>query len=189
MSYNPSPKWDGEDAFEDNPEISSRESTWERMAAKLSTLEVDPVDLVRRLFDDLEPSARPILPNQLASSSALSRYGRLVAEAAPDIEMALRSQTEVLITAFRCFDGGETEQDAWVGVLLDESLSLSALFRYCLALQCADGYRDLSTNRFQRVADHYEWPANEQYRKNKDAYDRAWVIILPPSLRNESRSL
>jgi len=191
--YSPSPKWDGEEAFEDNPEISSRKSTWERMASKLATLEVDPVDLVRRLFDDLGPSERPIMPNQLASSSTLSRYDRLVAEAAPDIELALKSQLEVLITAFRCSDTAGTQVDVWVGVLLDEGLSLSALFRYCLALQHAaealgEGpFADVT--RFERVAEHYEIPANEQYRKNKDAYDRTWKKILPPGLRNESSSL
>ena len=182
--YRPSPKWDGEEAFEDNPEITPRESTWERMAAKLVGLKVDPVDLVQRLFDDLAPGERPILPNQLASGSLLSRYGRLVSESVPDIELALKSQLEVFITAFRCSDDVGTEQDVWVGVLLDEGLSLSALFRYCLALRHAEDSLVPAT-RFERVAEHYEVPANEQYMRNRDVYDKAWVKILPPSLVNK----
>lgn len=187
--YYPSSKWDGEDAFDDNPELTPRESTWRRVASKLRELEIDPVDCVVRIFADLMPGESPLQPNQMASKDVVARYYSLSSITVEEIEAALKAQAEIATAEFRWghSSGPSSKQDLWVDILLDEALSLSALFRYCLASDLANevngsGGRD----RFLKVAGYYEPQATSQYRRNHDAYDEVWHEILPDEFRERA---
>jgi hypothetical protein len=65
---------------------------------------------------------------------------------------------------------GSEAVEAWREVLLDYSLPLSALFRYCLAKSLV---RE-GNERFESVAEEFRVAAALQYLRNPRSYDEIW---------------
>jgi hypothetical protein len=64
-------------------------------------------------------------------------------------------------------------------VLLDENLSLSALFRYCIArrAKCFD------------IARRYRTSAAVQYVRQRELYDTVWGALIPPKFKMKAQSI
>ena len=72
-----------------------------------------------------------------------------------------------------------TDAQIFRAVLGNRLLSLSALFRYCLAR--SEGYSEL--------AESFHQEAIEQYLDDPDAYDRIWEQWVPDDFRRDVRKL
>jgi hypothetical protein len=101
--------------------------------------------------------------------------------AAVEMEMPwqLRHQKQVCQFALsELFETTDWTRDQIIGsVLFDETLNMSALFRYCFA----DG------QKIERVKDEYREQAVLQYMRHPKAYDFIWGTLLPKGFSKFAR--
>lgn len=72
-------------------------------------------------------------------------------------------------------------------VLTDESLELSALFRYCVACHLLERTADQKARRlFAEVAATYKAAAVAQYARDRAEYDQHWAGFLPRGFAEEA---
>lgn len=151
---------------------------WPRLAAFIRKNNLPPAEYIAFLFSLRK--VHPLLPDQMMSAASLQQYQeRQVSpsNSAENLDAALKMQIlkarAELVHRMRN-DGvrkklGWSQKDILTSVLTDDSLPLSALFRYCLAV----------SERLPDVAARLRGAAEGQYMRNPDAYDRAWRRWLP----------
>ena len=79
-------------------------------------------------------------------------------------------------------DSASSEDAALVSVLLDDTVELSPLFRYCAAVFS----RNNDPERFGKVIEYYYEPALVQYMRSKKNYDEIWREFIPEDFRREA---
>ena len=127
---------------------------------------------------------RPIDPTQLNKPKARDLYLSVAQRSSSDTTRLFLLQKNVFSreTAkmqFRKEKYHWTDAQIFRAVLGNRLLSLSALFRYCLAR--SEGYSEL--------AESFHQEAIEQYLDDPDAYDRIWEQWVPDDFRRDVRKL
>lgn len=146
---------------------------WPKVADFVLDNGLEAVSFVRSQFYDRR---LPPQPNQLLSEKALHRYERYHGAAREKVVQALSSQQYRADLEFwaKVQFCGRTEEDAWFDVLLDQSIELSALFRYCKAVEL--GKND---DAMKYVVRRYRAPAAFQYLRYRSEYDDVWADFIP----------
>lgn len=148
------------------------EKCWNKAAEFVINHSCDPDIFVHAQFQ----RARLVRPNQLYAAKALQNYTEYVAEY--DYVIADRFQAEANTFRAKLFEyqpflTGRSEHAQWRFILNDTTVTLSPLFRYCLAVDCG----------FDALITEYQSAALYQYLGNHAAYDEHWGNKIPPRLR------
>lgn len=173
-TYRPSAKWDGgvdSNGYECQP-------VWPKIAAFMLKHQLDPRKCIWLRFHKKRNHNHPVMPNQIALGKYLEEYQDL--SSFDDEELETNFQSEQALCASRIAaseDAYDDKEMLWKSVILDESLPLSPLFRYCLAL----------SEGFSRDARRYYKAALLQYLQSMDQYDEVWGKWIPESLKGDAR--
>lgn len=157
-------------------------NVWERAATLVYLHRLSPRRLVQALFD--KRSAKPPLPTHLLGDAVRSRYEALFSKESSDILRTFQAQKETLKLGLFLVSplkqrSNFNDDDLLRVVLLDLTARLSALFRYCLAVD-----RGLDS-----VSSAFLQDALEQYISYPDSYDLIWRGWIPDSFRATARDL
>jgi hypothetical protein len=148
---------------------------WIQLARTLIKARIDPAEFVRSQFYMISAADHPPGMHALASQKCFDRYEQSRELAVREITSALRFQAECLQREVSMAqNGNRSPQAIWETILTNELLSLSPLFRYCLALNLARSQPLEHRDRFRNIARHYERHAALQYIYNKPIYDTVW---------------
>lgn len=171
------PQWDG-GYDERNDRVC--QPVWPDLARVFMTNHLDPGLAVRAVFDNWV-QAQPPMPTYFKSAEMLDMYRKLRASVAQDLKFALESQSQVFhtrVTVTHKLEGISLDIAA-DRALRDESLGLSYLFRYSIALQ---------TGRTE-MAERILPAALFQYIFTRREYDREWGSFIPQALRDKTREV
>jgi hypothetical protein len=179
--YVPSDHWNGGST----QRAGRRPDIWTKIAKFVLKHAVDPVQFVRYQFK-VHTGNFIIKPNQLYTEKALRDYRSVAKVSAAAIAVALCGQRNALVHAVYVFQdtaavvGAEFPLSAIrSSVLLDGSIPLSALFRYCVALQ----------EGLPNIARRYRVAAAVQYVRDRRAYDKAWGTLIPTDFKRQAKKL
>jgi hypothetical protein len=177
-----------EEAKDENVEAFEGETDkefWLGLARKVLARRFDPSMFIRRQFMVLNRALRPPPKKKLTGAKAFSNYEAGKEASRGQISTALTIQRDTARTEIILGQDADCDVvEAAVEVLWDMELSLSPLFRYCLALQLLKEHRD---NQFQEVADAFHTVAALQYMEDPEAYDTVWGSKwLPTGFRSEA---
>lgn len=171
--YVPGPHWDG------GRDRSGRicKNIWIEIAKFVLANKLDPDRLVQIVFATT-PSGKSPMPNQLLGPAALDRYFRAEAEHKDGLEetlqVALGTQKELYKHSVQdLLESGWDAVKAKQDVLLDETIMLSMLFRYCMAYRLG----------FKNICERYEIGAEQQYNTAVETYNQIWKQLIPETLR------
>lgn len=172
-SYEPGPHWDGRG--------SKRKSIWLHVAKFVIKHQLDPEHHVRSQFATRSQRDVP-MPNQLSSAAALARSQDKSEDMTADFAALLATQQAVceskLVSRYEVSE--ETPRQIWMHILLNETLPLSALFRYCAA---AKKHKELDLTF---VMTRYRKGAAVQYVRSREAYDSTWGDWIPKKFKSEA---
>lgn len=157
-----------------------KRSIWHRLAQRCQRRNIDPIRFVqwalrmKRLLFDRAPE-----PTKLLEAALFYEYLRDL----PNIPGRIHDQVESNTRSFNLELGfpiacGRSREEAAEYVLLHKGLSLTPLFRYCMALNlrvCVD----ICTSE-------YESSALFQYQYCPEAYDECWGHVLPVSFHDRA---
>lgn len=171
--YRPSPRYD-EPQF-DAQDNQVQERFWVRAVKFLLARDFDPVACVTSLFTTAGNSPHPPWPNHLVSTRNAELFSEATEASGVRVGASLVYQKNRcrLITTLLAADEGLRGADLFRRVLLDETLELSDLFRYCMAVsvELAD------------VAAHFKRRALLQYLLHVTKYDQFWGELIPKGFR------
>lgn len=176
--YKPGPRWDG-GRNEDGVEY---EAIWPKIAAFMIEHELEPIECIRKRFA-LAKGSNPPWPTQIAVVSYLDTYkGLTEVLAEEDVQIAFELDKKYCLTAYgsqRYNVGDKTPQTVWTAILLDMSLDVTPLMRYCLAKELG----------LDKVVKMLEDRALLQYMKSPSTYDKVWGKHIPPELASASSAI
>lgn len=182
-TYRPAARFDGQAAatVEDN----AIDSLWVKAAKTLYRQGIDPEDYVRRVFAMI--SGKVIScprPNQLLSSRCMELYRNASVDLREEITLAFSTQRQIARreVVVKCNVNGKTVPVAMNETIRDESLPLSSLFRYCLALSMREKV-------VRRLAKRYKIDAALQYFPKREEYDQVWGEYIPDQFRQDAASI
>lgn len=179
QKFHSSAKWDGgQDAMG-----RRYKSVWEKAIHKYRELAKDPSRFIKAQFYNRQ--GEPPLPNILLSDIAVNKYKEFTREFNEDIKTAFKTQVETAKNAiYKWHSMGYELPDAALIVLGDISISLSALFRYYLAMEYVEQSNDdYKQQQFKVISDTWFTQALKQYAVNPDAYDSEWKQPLSSKLK------
>lgn len=165
--YLPGPYWDGGVTRQG----VYRQPIWLSLVEFAAKHEIDAEDLVRYHF-----AARrldhPPMPNQVIGARAIDTFHRAMAEqkAESDRLINLEYQYYELALGPVMRDSGWTRTQILGHVLFNESIGISPLMRYCLAVAYGP--------ELHNVASYYCLPASIQFTRRRAALE-AWYPIIP----------
>lgn len=121
-------------------------------------------------------------PNTLASDKYLKLYQAACATLRDEMQAEFNSQRStchdyLLTTAYKYAFADKIQALRYT--LFDESVQLSNLFRYCLAV----------SENLHDVAGHYAEPAMAQYLLSPQEYDQVWKEYIPAAFRRRAITL
>jgi len=137
---------------------------------------------------------RSLSPDRLADRQAVELYQKAVrrrvevAKLEVTIQTA-KARTEIVLSQSH----GESRGEAVWGVLLDEELPLSALFRYGLAAKmikepASSREQRVWNQRFRRVCESYREQAYMQFLANIEGYLHVYGQWLPTTFASDARA-
>ena len=176
--YVPPCKYDGgfQSGDADKPEGVELPNAWMEAARRLVVQGIDPASYVSAIFSAMvERFTRGPEPSQLTKQCWLDLYEEVHAEDNDDIRLnlVLESDTAKQHVVERMHGYQFTKEEAIESVLLDFDLSLSYLFRYCLAMEA-------KSERLTDIADRlFAVGAAIQYARDREYYDQHWGKWLP----------
>lgn len=160
----------------------ARASVWLKLADWLAENELPAEPYVTLQFTLVMPSERPPEPIQLTSKKYLKRWHDNKDRVSDEIAQALLVQNSLAQTHFKVRRSlGDEPLDAWGTVLTNDSLELSALFRYSIA-------RALG-KEFKKIARLFEPDAVLQFERDRAFYLESWGKILPKDFPGLSKRL
>lgn len=176
--FHPGPRWDG-GKFRDG---KTYKAIWPDMAKFMLRNNLDPESCIRyRFMMQSSNILRPVYPNQIANRRYLQDYVDLSKQEQQDI--ASRFEFEKSFGRSRIVLEQHlkttTMQESTFKILVDETLPLSALFRYSLAR---------SMKMFD-VCRRYRLAAIAQYLEAPDEYDEIWREWLPACFKENARAV
>ncbi len=163
-NYNSHKKWDGgEHRGKRLP------STWVKIAEFALANDYDPAALVEAQFRGTGKHCPE--PFQLCSPAAVDRYLRHNQSVVAEMPWDFQHQKLVCHAELTARFAGTnwTRSEILANVLYDETLDMSALFRYCFAVQAKE----------PQIADTYKREAIIQYMRRPDEYDKVWAQLIP----------
>ena len=166
------PKWDGGR----DDEGVNRSSVWLDVARHLLDMKcLSPERFVQAQFVE----KRSPQPNMLKSEAAWDRFTRFNSDAMSRLKNEFKS--ECFVFAAQCQSASTWFPDydkvaLWRFVLKDLEVSLSALFRFCVAVS-----EDLGD-----VTAQFHELALREYLQDPDGYARAWGEYIPEVLKKEA---
>lgn len=162
-TYIPDKKYDG---------IHGKPSVWQKIVNYAATKEIDPTLLIATLCSELGTKRNFPSPEWFIGPQAWEDWTDAERRQEHRIELALQIETQVAISNIEYLEAIECPQlKARRSTLVDGSLSLSPLFRYCIAYDF--GYRDIYA--------HYRDAAIKQYARYAKWYAEHWETVLPPN--------
>jgi hypothetical protein len=175
-------------ANNDNVEAFKSDSDkefWLGLARKVLAKRLDPRMFIRRQFMLLERSSPPPPRKMLGSDRAFANYDACRTLSRENIAVAFQSQKDTARNEIILAQDEDCDViEASVETIWDFELSLSALFRYCLALQLFEQYKD---QQFKDAADELHVVAALQYIEDPNAYDTVWGSKwLPVGFRSDA---
>lgn len=179
-AYHPGPRWDGGV----DKRGAEHKPIWPKLAKFMIKNGLTPETCVRMRFAFRgETSGKAVLPNQIALEKYVDRYrgdshnnGRTQQEL-----QSLASETSCFQTHTQLTieDEGKTAEDAWRSVLSDETLSLSPLFRHCVA----------ANESLDNIAKYYHAQAVTQYLCAPTEYNEVWGKLIPDDFKLHAEAL
>ena len=157
-------------------------STWIRLASWFAKHRVNPKLYISTQFSRIEYAKTPPEPNHLITPAAYAYWQRQSLHFADRVRLELEIETQIAIqeiTVLQKF-GGHSGDTASLISLANPNLSLSALFRYCLACSIPD-------KRMQSVMDRFRSKAYVQFCEQEKYYVSLWSAILPKGFADEAR--
>ncbi len=151
---------------------------WPQIAKCFCDNKINALDYINACFWNAKFS--PPTPKQLMAAKNLDWYQESQRMAAEEAETIFKSmcefcKTEILRSPFK-----GPNKEAMTAVLLDDDLPLSALFRYCLAIN----------EDVEIVAATYKAQAVLEYMRNPELYDAVWGDAwIPKRFRDEAETL
>ena len=169
--YAPSSKWDGRHF----PDYYDKGSVWPKIARFMLEHRLDPHICMWARFQHQKSMnvRRPPFPNQVGVTKYLSMYEEATEEASGAIKQQLEFEKSYLATEMKMLgrdDPQMSRRDICETVLLDDTLPVTPLLRYCIADQ----------EGFDKVKEWLYKPACRQYRRFPDLYDRHWASVNLP---------
>lgn len=170
------PRWDG------GADSSGRKfkPVWPRIAQHLQSIDGDPERYIAAQFMDLGLDTPPF-PNMLASAAATKKYREFARTFEQRLKQELLAQHGYLLMEIERLTRirGLSETDATLTALADPLVSLSGLYRYCIAERIGE----------RTLAERFHDGALPQYFCVATTYDRAWGDFIPGGLRDEVAKL
>lgn len=174
-------KWDGgTDAMG-----RKHKSIWTKAAELCLRHSLDPRRYVTIMFTGRE-GGDPPFPNVLISSEGLKKFEAFKTGFPEDINRAFEIQQNAARQTIQnyCFSFSWSYEEAVVFTLFDCNVSLSALFRYCLAdqeLKATDN--EWFKAKLMSVKQRWAREAETAYLKWPDVYNEVWGEHIPKELR------
>ena len=154
----------------------ARESIWASLVRFLCSRKIDPVAYVQYIFQNIAWTVRAPEPNNLKSEKMLQLWHDGAEDRSRYVIQSLPTQRAVALGEFSYWKLGKlSDVDAYVCTLTHNGLSLSPLFRYCLARQLIPS----DPEAFKPIAKQYLIDAVRQFFSDSEAYTRYWVGVLP----------
>ncbi len=176
-AYEPGVRWDGgvDRHGKEHPAI------WPRIAKVIVLHGLSPDPYVRAVFEMQLGAAIPT-PKMLLNPVVLAQCEYAASVGGCQLDVALTSQQNALESQMEMgmtIGGDNRREIAMFDALLDENMSASALFRYCV------GHRE----GFAEVCRTFRLAAVAQYMRRPAEYDRAWGKLIPVSVKKEAKAL
>lgn len=173
--FTPPASFDGGESSEGR----SYKPIWPKLATTVLREGLDPVLFIRAQFQGT--TTHPPSASRLLSRGAIARARRFQRSDGAAVKVALRVQIDTWATSVIHAKDlyGWSDPDIWEHVLCNESLGLSALFRYCQA-------RSIKLKRMRPIRKRYRIQAFLQYLRNPKAYDRSWGMVFPEGFKAEA---
>lgn len=169
--YRPAVRWDGGEDDE------GREFApyWPKLASFMLAHGLEPEAVIRKRFM-LVKGANPPWPNQIAVEAYLEQYKGLSELASEDeIAVAYRLDKEYMRTAMsssRYFRPDKSHDWSMTALLLDNSLDVSALMRFCVAHEM----------KLRPVMNRLERRAIAQVIRAPKAHSKVWGKAIPEEI-------
>lgn len=181
-TYHPPKDWDGRSAqyLEDGPRVQKgRRAVWEDLAETLLHHRIEPHAYMSAIFGDLSINERPPNPDVLRGEKCLARWDEIRAGKEKEVELSLRLETQRASQKMAYYQRvmSFTAKRAHRTTLVDDSLPLSPLFRYCVAYDM----------RYDDIAEHYFAQAVQQFMRYEDFYLKHWKRILPKRFAEKAK--
>jgi hypothetical protein len=172
------PRYDGGEDLEGR----RTDPWWPKVAQYVIANDLNPRHWVRYVLKNFQPARgrdrrRFATPTSLTSEKIREKFMEYQVDLPRRLQVELDIQSRASALRFRELRRSKasprTDAEALRFMLLDTSLSLSALFRYCAAV--GGGLDDVAAEFFE--------PALWQYFFDRELYDSIWEGYIPDSLR------
>lgn len=195
--YKPAKSFDGGSKW-NTPEVKASKNAWASTCDKLKQKipEVSPSRYVEILFAAVRDSAHaPPTVIQLASPNYLKLYEDYTKVIDSLVSSSLQSgmrSIEVNIFSQSSQDRDSVSRAVYKS-LLDKSLSLSPLLRYCVSVAYIKDLKEPSDAKFlkamKRIAEENKLVAAKEYSTFPIIYDRVWGNFIPQKFRSAAKKL
>jgi hypothetical protein len=169
----------------------TKPSIWLKVAERVIRMGFNPARFIRRQFLMIEPTKPTPFPNFFVSDQAIVNYRKAfeikrVVIASGLVSEVASFKTEVVNR--KTFESA-TDNQAWEDTLKDDSLSLTPLFRYCIASSLGRDSKIVDRQTFGKMATLFRPAAAAQYLLCDDIYDASpkWKAMFPPNWSTLSR--
>lgn len=176
--YRPSVRFDGGE----DDDGKTYQAVWPKIAQFMIEHGLDPRTSIRKRFELVKGSTSP-WPTQIAQLCYLDLYkGVTEALSEEDVKLSFNLDKDYCRTA--SVDGrynrpDKTQEWKWTAILLDTTLSITPLMRYCLAKEL----------KLEAVAKRLELRAISQYVRAPKAYNKVWGKAITDDLRIASADI
>jgi hypothetical protein len=176
--YRPAPKWDGgeDDAGYEHQAI------WPKIAAYMIEHGLDPYTCVRKRFEMVRGGVAP-WPNQIAQPAHLDIYkGDSELLSVDQVRTAFDLEKEYCrmgLNSTRFNRPGVPDLDIWKSLLLDDTVDISPLMRYCVATEL----------KLHDVAKVYHLTAMSQYMVAPKVFNAIWGKAIPRELSEQAEEV
>lgn len=145
-------------------------SAWQRIADLCRDEKIDPQLYITTIFADMAIGEKFPNPDYFYGPKALDRWRALCRGQERTVELALRIETEIAAARMGYYQAmGFKKRRAYRTTLVDDTLNLSPLFRYCVA----------ASLDYDDIAEHFYAAAVMQYMQFAGYYDQYWHKFLP----------
>jgi len=154
---------------------------WITLARFFRENEITPYDYINYHFQNATLNRAPE-PFQLKTPALLNDYQVWRKKEINSLRISFRTQKSIAVTNIRIqrsYDPELSDSDVYGLVLTDESIELSALFRYCLA----------KSLRLKKIASIYLHRAAMQFYCNPVGYIKVWKRWLPKGFKVKASKL
>ena len=182
VKYKPASRWD--EGYK-SPGGKRTEPIWPRVAQFLLDNQIHNYPrFIQAIFEQQGRRRPPPQPNYLHGEKALAVWRKVAlrvddrVQIMEDWAMEKQAFAQAVIKE-RYFDPEATERDLLQGVIADDTVALSPLYRYCVA----------TGEGLPRHAKFYAETALRQYVVARDLYDEVWGGWIPEHLKKEAQAM